>query len=194
MRKRRSPSSRMRVPSRLPSSSRERSTSVSAASWMLASGLLNSCDTAARKFCCRRRSSASCRSVRVSTAMPPISTTRKKPPSQRIRLMRASLSSATAGSLAKRCFDAARVAHAVVHPPADLRCRDRQQREEADLHRLGRVAPYGHDSCSALRQSDSAAAVWSAARKPSASLSMSRRVCASDRNAISNADGASAMP
>ncbi len=59
---------------------------------------------------------------------------------------------------------------------------------------LGRVAPYGHDSCSALRHSDSAAAVWSAARKPSASLSMSRRVCASDRNAISNADGASAMP
>src|SRR6185503_18274688 len=71
---------------------------------MLASGLLNSCDTAARKFCWRRRSSASCRSVRVSTAMPPISTTRKKPPSQRIRFTRASLSSATAGSLpAKRC-------------------------------------------------------------------------------------------
>ena len=45
-----------------------------------------------------------------------------------------------------------------------------------------------------LPHSDSAASVASAARRPSASLSMSRRVCASDRNAISNADGASAMP
>src|SRR5687767_14876771 len=69
---------------------------------MLARGLLNSCDTAARKFCWRLRSSASCRNVRVRTAIPPISTTKKKPPSQRMRLMRASLSSATVGSFAKR--------------------------------------------------------------------------------------------
>ena len=55
---------------------------VSSESCRLAIGLLNSWLTAAMKFCCRRESSASSRSVRQTTAMQATSTTRKNVPSQ----------------------------------------------------------------------------------------------------------------
>ena len=41
-------------------------------------------------------------------------------------------------------LDVARLRHVVVHPPADLDRRDQEQREEAELQRLARVAFQGH--------------------------------------------------